>query len=189
MTIKDTYRATSARRWVAAKKDEDGIVRKFGNWASDLLETFMSCLTFRWSSNPDFRDIGDCVGGHSARVTLLLIRLWPESSKDAMTYALTHDLGEAYTGDWPAEFKRDYPELAAQEAKIGAEYVKSLGFTYDVTRTEIDRVKLCDRLDAYMTAQHHKPHLMQREDWQADRRRLLAMAEQLGVRARVEAAI
>lgn len=44
-------------------------------------------------------------------------------------------------------------------------------------------------LDAYMTAQHHRPHLMEREDWQAGRRRLLLDAERLGVEGRVREAI
>ena len=154
-----------------------------------IRDTYRASLVRRWHANPFMCGVHDEVGAHSGRMVMMMLLLWPDSSAEALKYAATHDLGETYTGDWPWEFKRDHPELAAQEAKIGAEYVKALGFTYDVTSAEIDRVKLCDRLDAYMTAQHHKPDLMQREDWQADRRRLLAQAEQLGVRARVEADI
>ena len=134
-----------------------------------IKDTYRASLVRRWHANPFMCDVHDEVG--------------------AIKYAIAHDLGEHKTGDWPWEFKRDNPDLAAQEAKIGTEYVTHLGFSHDVTRTEIDRVKLCDRLDAYMTAQHHKPHLMQREDWRADRRRLLLDAERLGVEGRVREAI
>jgi len=151
-----------------------------------IKDTYRASLVRRWHANADMCGVHDEVGAHSGRMVMMLLLLWPDSSVEALKYAAAHDLGEARTGDWLREFKRDNPELAAQEAKIGSDYIKSLGFSYDVTRTEIDRVKLCDRLDAYMTAQHHKPHLMDREDWRADRRRLLAQAEQLGVRARVE---
>lgn len=154
-----------------------------------IQDTYRASLVRRWHANPDMASVHDETGAHSGRVAMMLILLFPQSSKGAITYALAHDLGEIKTGDWPVEFKRDHPEVAVSEAKIGAGHIKDLGFTVDVTRTEIDRVKLCDRLDAYLTAKHHNPHLMDRDDWQADRRRLLAQAEQLGVRGRVEAAI
>jgi hypothetical protein len=42
------------------------------------------------------------------------------------------------------------------------------------------RLKFLDRLDAYLWAQHHAPHIMARQDWTADRLRLEGMATELG---------
>lgn len=175
MTIKDTYRDIIARH---AKK-----------WVSAIIEARLASMTRRWSSNPDMCDVHDSVAEHAYRVTLALKQYWPDSSADAITYALVHDLAEKYTGDWPSEFKRDNPDLAAIEANIAAEYIAALGFSFEVTRTEIDRVKMCDKLDAYLKVKHHKPWVLGRERYQKDKREVLAYAERLGVEGRVREAI
>ena len=67
-----------------------------------LMNQWRATFVRRWHRNPDLADTNDPIGGHSARVALLLLNYWPLSSIFAITHALTHDLGEAYAGDVPA---------------------------------------------------------------------------------------
>lgn len=146
-----------------------------------LRDTYRASLVRRWHANPDMSGIHDEIGAHSGRMAMMLVLLWPDSSVQAITYALSHDLGEAKTGDIPFEFKDDNPDVAMAESAAGAKHIRDLGFEYSLTNTEISRVKLCDRLDAYLTVQHHKPHLLARQDWQEARALILGIAERLGV--------
>lgn len=54
----------------------------------------------------------ETVGHHSCNVALLLLRLWPGCRGELIVAALTHDIAECYTGDVPAPFKWDNPDIA-----------------------------------------------------------------------------
>ena len=53
----------------------------------------------------------ETVGHHSANVCAMLLRLDPEVSRDLLVAALMHDVPEVYTGDVPAPFKWENPDV------------------------------------------------------------------------------
>lgn len=147
-----------------------------------LLTQWRATFVRRWHRNPDLADTNDPIGGHSARVALLLLNYWPMSSVFAITHALTHDLGEAYAGDVPGNIKRQHPELAGALEEVEALGAKMMGVADpNCTAREMAQVNLCDKLDAYLWMRHHKPGLANDPDWQASREWLLDEADRLGV--------
>ena len=147
-----------------------------------LLTQWRATFVRRWHRNPDLADTNDPIGGHSARVALLLLNYWPLSSVFAITHALTHDLGEAYAGDVPGNIKRQHPELAEALEEVEALGAKMMGVADpNCTAREMAQVNLCDKLDAYLWMRHHKPGLANDPDWQASREWLLDEADRLGV--------
>lgn len=147
-----------------------------------MMTQWRATFVRRWHRNPDLADTNDPIGGHSARVALLLLNYWPLSSVFAITHALTHDLGEAYAGDVPGNIKRQHPELAGALEEVEALGAKMMGVAYpNCTAREMAQVNLCDKLDAYLWMRHHKPGLANDPDWQASREWLLDEADRLGV--------
>ena len=115
----------------------------------------------RWHKNPDLRNINDDVMAHSARMGVLALRLWPGDQALACA-CLTHDLGEMAAGDMCGAFKRDNPELQALLELAEAAAVAAMGFAPAPADPRLD---MLDKLDAYLTAQLHAPHIMDRPDW------------------------
>jgi hypothetical protein len=147
-----------------------------------MMTQWRATFVRRWHRNPDLADTNDPIGGHSARVALLLLNYWPLSSVFAITHALTHDLGEAYAGDVPGNIKRQHPELAEALEEVEALGAKMMGIADpNCTAREMAQVNLCDKLDAYLWMRHHKPGLANDPDWKASREWLLDEADRLGV--------
>ena len=147
-----------------------------------MMTQWRATFVRRWHRNADLADTTDPIGGHSARVALLLLNYWPMSSVFAITHALTHDLGEAYAGDVPGNIKRQHPELAEALEEVEALGAKMMGIADpNCTAREMAQVNLCDKLDAYLWMRHHKPGLANDPDWKASREWLLDEADRLGV--------
>jgi len=147
-----------------------------------MMTQWRATFVRRWHRNADLADTTDPIGGHSARVALLLLNYWPMSSVFAITHALTHDLGEAYAGDVPGNIKRQHPELAEALEEVEGLGAKMMGVADpNCTAREMAQVNLCDKLDAYLWMRHHKPGLANDPDWKASREWLLDEADRLGV--------
>lgn len=123
-----------------------------------LYRTWLATFVQRWHTDPDLSKSGDSIAGHQCRVALLAAQLMPTISKEALLHALTHDLGEWFTGDISSPTKLTQPALKKMVDTIEEEGRRSLGFTDSViTEEEAALLKLCDRLDAFMWRLKHLP--------------------------------
>lgn len=148
---------------------------------------WLASFTRRWHTNPDFCHTSDPVSGHSARVAILMVTIWPDVSREALVVALAHDLGEHKTGDVPAPFKRSNPEFSDVLDQHEADALSGLGFDLEpLTYFEAQLVKLCDGIDAYLWAEHHSPQTVQRDDWREMRHGLIELAGSLNVSHAIE---
>ena len=128
-------------------------------------ELWHSLHEWRWHKNPDLRHINDDFMAHSARMGVLAMRLWPDDQQ-LVCDCLKHDLGETAGGDMDGEFKRNNPGLKALLDIAETDQVRRMGFT---PAQPDPRMDILDKLDAYLTARLHAPHIMGREDWQTAR--------------------
>ena len=143
---------------------------------------FRAGFVRRWHSNPDLSHTVDRIDGHSARVARIILALHPSPSVALIRAALTHDDGESVTGDMSAVMKRNNPFIAAHLARV--EYIARTdlwGLDPDLGNVGYIWLKFADRLDAYMWAAHHAPHIMDRDDWPELLAWINETAELLGV--------
>ena len=133
----------------------------------------------RWHSNPALAHINDRLDGHHGRCGLLVMLLWPDHSHDLLQAAITHDLGECVTGDLSATFKRARPDIAKAAYCLETDYLHKWGLLFILSEQDAARLKLVDRLDAYLTAKHHAPHEMAGDGWPDARRWLYQEQERL----------
>ena len=68
------------------------------------------------------------VAAHTWGVTMILIDLFPDVSKDAILFTLRHDVPEVVTGDIPANVKWDNPGLEDALAEREKEFMKKMGW-------------------------------------------------------------
>lgn len=161
----------------------------------DLRHVWNACLTRRWHTNAHLRDTVDPIDGHSMRVSVLVLKLRPQISREALIYALTHDLGEYATADLNYMVKRENPLLYAEVEAMEEGKRAELGFISkaEIVPEELAIVKLADWLDAWLWMIRHLPALWRREDWQQQLSGNLALADDLGVgeivRETIEAAV
>lgn len=138
------------------------------------MKPYYAAMTRRWHANPHLRASGDDLASHGGRMAILALMFWPDASRELIVQCITHDLGEGVTGDipWGAPNKDHDAE---------ADALDDMGMAFGVGIADQCRVKFLDGLDAYLWARHHSPALMFREDWTAQREKLLAQADDLGV--------
>lgn len=134
----------------------------------DLVAIFRAGFVRRWHTNPDLAHTADRIDGHSARVARIILALHPEPSLDLIRAALTHDDGENAVGDVKAPAKDEFPVIA--DALDEMEHYERerlwAGDWCDVIGGDDRRwLKFADRLDAYMWAAHHAPHVLSGDGW------------------------
>jgi len=150
----------------------------------DLL-LWQSGYTRRWHNNIDYRlrESGDDTGSHQWRTAMLLLMLHPLPSAHLISCALTHDVPEIVTGDVPSPAKQGEMRkvLDHLESEVGA----ALGIP---TTSEKDKkwVELCDQLDAWLWVRERSPAQLVTKNWKNTRERILEIAEELGVKDKVE---
>jgi hypothetical protein len=59
------------------------------------------------------------------------------------------------------------PELKAALDRVEAQALNDMGIDMPLSALDRARLKYLDRLDAYLWAEHHAPHLMEWDEWQA----------------------
>jgi len=127
---------------------------------------FRAGFVRRWHSNPDLCHTVDRIDGHSARVARIILALHPSPSVALIRAALTHDDGESVTGDMSAVMKQQNPVIASILALAEGVARRALwGHEPDLSDRDRNWLKFADRLDAYMWAAHHAPHIMDRDGW------------------------
>ena len=133
---------------------------------TNLTSIFRAGFVRRWHSDPDMCHTVDRIDGHSARVARIILALHPSPSVALIRAALTHDDGESVTGDMSAVCKYGNPQLLSLLARV--EYIARTdlwGLDPNLVLADIQWLKFADRLDAYMWAAHHAPHIMDRDGW------------------------
>lgn len=150
----------------------------------DIARIWRAGFVRRWHANHDLCHTVDPVDGHEARVAKLVMALWPDDVDiETIWLALTHDDGEHVTGDIPYTFQKPEELLLAEENAISEMWGE-----YQYCGLAIDRVKFCDRLDAYLWAHKYAPHVLAEPDWIAARGRIEADAKRHEVWDRLIAA-
>lgn len=157
----------------------------------NLVEIFRAGFVRRWHTNPDLGHTVDRIDGHSARVARIILALHPNPTLDLIQAALIHDDGESVVGDMGAVIKQELPLIAAQLASIENQATADLwGWTgYEMEAEHKSWLKFADRLDAFMWAAHHAPHIMDRDGWPEARTWLYAESAKLGCRDAVNAVV
>lgn len=150
---------------------------------TDIQRIFYAGLTTRWHTNPWLAQTCDRLDGHQGRVARLILALWPDASRDLLIAALTHDDGESVTGDIPAPAGKTAEQMGAEA--LAQNEIWGSGFQL-LARYERDRLKLADKLDAYMWAEHHAPAVvLDNPEWSEAWQEIVKLAVALGVEDRL----
>lgn len=137
----------------------------------------------RWHANPDLAHTGQTLADHHGRCVQLLLALCPEEelSLDLIVAVAHHDVAERWVGDLPWPFKAAFPEVAeAHAAAEAAILVIEAGVDFSIDPREVRWLKLVDRLDAYLYAATHAPHVVAGADWAEAREEIVRAAWGLG---------
>ena len=147
----------------------------------NLTAIFCAGFTRRWHANPDLCHTIDPVDGHSARVARIILALHPAPTLQLISAALTHDDGESVTGDVPWPFKAQMIE--AERALLDIAEARAVSDLWgDLPRDDSSQwLEFADRLDAYMWAKHHAPHVLSGDGWPEARAMIESQAIALGV--------
>ena len=141
-----------------------------------MIHIYHATMVKRWHTNPHMSDTDDPVGYHSGRMAILAMKLWP-CAWELVGACLTHDLGEYASGDIPYDGDKTTANAVADKWSID----NGLDWHLDASTTTNRRVKLLDKLDAYLWARHHKPIILQEKAWQDQYDWLVSESKQLGV--------
>lgn len=154
----------------------------------NLQAAWEATFTRRWHRNPHLAVTYDPIGGHQGRVAFLALMLFP-TAHAVHRAAILHDMGEALVGDMDGQIKEDNPDLKDILDRLEDKAMVSMGIPpVSLDAIEADMLRLCDKLDGYLWAQHHRPDLMWREDWQRARERINQLAAKLRVQGKVQLA-
>ena len=137
----------------------------------------------RWHSGPSapwLAHTNDRTAGHSGRMGIMALHIWPDCTRELLAACLCHDLGEYGACDAPYGAKADATLRGALD-RLEDATLHSMGMSYSVSADDATRLKFLDRLDAYIWAQLHAPQVLDWPEWQAARRALYAMAEDMNV--------
>jgi len=132
-----------------------------------IRKAFLAGFVRRWHTNPDLAHTCDRIDGHAGRVARIILMMHPEPSVELIRAALIHDDGESVVGDVKAPSKDKYPVLFDAFAELESIEIYEMWDVHIDGLNEIDSqwLKFADRLDAYMWAQHHAPHVMGQDGW------------------------
>ena len=149
----------------------------------------------RWHANkwPALRNSGDDTDAHSNRMAKQALWLWPDASRDLLAAIVLHDSAEGGpggTGDVPGPSKVGTfgGALAIRTAKIERERGTDR-WLWHLTADDCRRLRFVDVLDAFRWAKLCEPRALAGDGWPEAREWLLAEAERLGVRDKVEAVL
>ena len=149
---------------------------------TDIQRVFYAGLTTRWHTNPWLAQTCDRLDGHQGRVARLILALFPDASRDLLIAALTHDDGESVTGDIPATYSKSDIHKVAEALARGEIW----GSTPRLSYTDGQRLRLADKLDAYMWAEHHAPAVvLDNPEWSEAWQEIVKLAVDLGVEDRL----
>jgi hypothetical protein len=146
-----------------------------------MTPAWLATFVRRWHCHPDLCHTVDPIGWHSSRMAILALHFWPDCSRDLLVACLCHDLGESVTGDIPAPAKRAH-DICDILAEIEGEAIFAMGMGFSLSLADMHRMRYLDRLDAYLWAKHHAPHVMTQYDWRKSLAWLQAEADTLNIK-------
>ncbi|WP_165775071.1 hypothetical protein [Mameliella alba] len=148
--------------------------------APDLKAIFRAGFVRRWHTNPDLAHTVDRIDGHSARVARIIMALHPSPPLELIRAALIHDDGESVIGDIPGPAKERMTDSGWSLAPIEGAALHEVWGAFEKPRQD-ERIWLwfADRLDAYMWAAHHAPHVLNGDGWPEARRELMEAVSRL----------
>lgn len=135
----------------------------------------------RWHQNPALSWLDDYDAAHQGRCAALVIALWPDHSHDLLKAAITHDMGELIVGDLSTDTKSADGALPKVHAHAEWSALEKMGLRIDLSLLDRRRLKLVDRLDAYLLVCLRAPWVLRGMDWELARESLILEAGALGV--------
>lgn len=133
---------------------------------------------------------GDTTDAHSARMARMALWLWQDASREMLAAIMFHDVAEGGpggTGDVPGPSKEGDYGGAIINRQWEVEEDRGISRLMAVlSGADATRLRFLDRLDAYRWAAAVAPWELSGDGWPEAREWLLAEAERLGVRDKVE---
>ncbi len=145
-----------------------------------LFALWMSGFARRWHMNPAMSHIEDFNCSHQGRCALLVIALFPDHTVELLRAAVTHDAPEVRVGDLSKDLKKCGGEAVDAHAALERRVLGAMGFAEDLSHLDKRRLKLVDRLDAFLFVQVRHPAEAGRNGWPEDRAWLLSESCLLG---------
>lgn len=141
-------------------------------------EVWKSGFVRRWHCHPDLASTNQTNAAHQWGVAIIAMHLFPDDD-DLLKAALLHDVGEVHLGDLSAPAKRSNHRLA--HAYKEAEDLNMESMVVPIPVCEIRRLELCDMLEAFLWAKHHRPEIVKTPSWVDQLARAMQIADQEGV--------
>lgn len=147
-----------------------------------VLAAWRAGRTRRWHANAELEGSGDHTDGHSGRMAVLAICLFPDASAALYAAIAAHDLGEQGLGDVTADAKRADPVLKARLDFAEERSRQGMGLALPpLSADDARRLKFLDRLDAFLWMRLRAPWLEGHADWGRDRDWLRVSGAELGL--------
>lgn len=89
------------------------------------------------------------VAHHSWNMARVLLDIWPDAPREAIIYAIYHDVGEVGTGDVPFPIKRENPDLKVIMDRLEDAVLREMGVQMPDVGTWSWRLKVCDLLEMW----------------------------------------
>lgn len=104
------------------------------------------------------RGLVQSVDQHTWRLLVILLHFWPAISREAIIYAIMHDVPEGFSGDAPATVKR-LPAMAEAYRQIEGSYEDFLDLPKrdTITDEEYHKIKIADYLELCLTCARFRP--------------------------------
>lgn len=133
----------------------------------NILDILRSGEVRRWHQNPEMVDCNERNSSHQWDTAMILLHLDPNVSRDALVYALTHDVGELIAGDLSSPFKREYPLAAHAHSKVEMAVREHIlcGNSPLLTLDDATLIRTADQLAAYWRMIRHRPALRHDAEW------------------------
>lgn len=160
-------------------------MRDFSAALSRPLHVWASGFTRRWHMNAVMSRFDDFNCGHQGRCATLVISLFPDFSRELLAAAVTHDSAEFVVGDLSEPFKATGGDLVDGHALLETDIRTQMGLGFTLSEENQRRLKLVDRLDAYLFVQLNAPHEARRNGWPEVQAWCMLEAHKLGCDVKV----
>lgn len=152
-------------------------------------EVYRAGFVVRYHNNPELIWFMQNDAAHTWGVVSLILMLHPKPTVALLAAAQFHDVGEYHACDMSGPFKRKHPEHAAEHSRIETDYRREMTDSKFEAETVSDKewIDFCDKLEALLFVLTVKPRVAKIRGWPEQRKRLVAWADKLGVKAQVKA--
>lgn len=138
--------------------------------------------TTRYHTKPQVSRFLQTDADHSWGVAAIIITLHPNPSRKLICQAIFHDSGEKWAGDLPFDFKRAFPNLAADHGRAETLLCMKHGVPQIALDDEEARwLKFADQLECHLYVAIHAPHVLLEPDWKVQGENIRLMALALGI--------